>query len=166
MLSLNNRAKCSLLAGQCLEQVSLIHTGMSHSCHILCSSISSIQKHPASPQQQNPSIQQKIMDNICTELFFVKITWMFPVTSVCLAGAVYHSLLHSRSWSFESPQGTQVSLLCFWLAAWAYTTILKPGQASNVIPASPILSYQTGPSSTHHRVKCVCSHEPRDQFSL
>lgn len=30
MVSLNNKAKCSLLARQCLGQVSLIHTGMPH----------------------------------------------------------------------------------------------------------------------------------------
>lgn len=86
MLSLNNRAKCSLLARQCSGQFSFIHTGMSSSCHILCSSNSRIQRHQASSQQQNPSVQQKrtqIMDNICTELFFVKISLAASLVSPC-----------------------------------------------------------------------------------
>lgn len=58
-LNLNKRAKCRLLARQCLGWVSIIHTDMSYSCHLLFSSIGNIQKHPASSQQENPLVQQK-----------------------------------------------------------------------------------------------------------
>lgn len=131
---------------------------MPHSFHILCSSINSIQKHPASRSIQHhlssriPQCSKKrtwIMDDICTGVFLLGIHEYF----LSLLSA--QQILSVTASSLQVlVVGEHLSFLCLWLMTWSYTTRTIFQHHSNQAQ-SP---YQGHPSSAHHRAKHICSH--------